>query len=161
MIINLSMNTLGKIVSKKALRLSDNGWHSSDLWTNLNNKRILNSTVILKGFGDLHPYRNGPKFSAETVYVYNCDKNFVYYWINRSTFPNVKKLYLLSHPCEPPVLNQNIPEFYLEDGYYRRYKDRWASHNDNVKSVIASDVLEEIKTYEDEDVISEPNESKE
>lgn len=104
--------------------------HTKNTWNSLNMKLVKNKTVILQGFGDLHPYKDGPKFLAEKLFVRRCDKNFVFYWINKQTFPNMKELYLLSHPCEPRVLRQNIPTIYLADNFHR-YKKRWAEDLDN------------------------------
>ena len=55
--------------------------------------------------GDLHPFRPAPVFrSARTLFLTNCDKNFVYYWLRRDVFPAVRDVYLDSHPCEYDVL---------------------------------------------------------
>ena len=109
-------------------------------WSSLKGGIIRNSTVILSGytnrdahgmvFGPLH-LNNGPKFMADTLYVNNCDEKFVYYWIDKFTFPYVKTLYLFSHPCEK-VLHRKFDTIYLEEEFYTMYKDRWARNLDNV-----------------------------
>jgi hypothetical protein len=126
-------------------------------WNTLKEKIIQNNTVIMVIFiylvMDLNlwpkiymfiivtkiSFITGPNFMAENLYVYYCDKNFVYYWIGKHTFPNVKDL---SHPCKPQVLYRDFEHFYLGDAYYRCYKDRWAANCDNI--------VEEINRYKAE-----------
>jgi hypothetical protein len=63
-------------------------------------------------FDSLKPrnYHEGmPTFPVvENLFLLDCDKNFVFFWLNCSTFPNVKKIYLSSHPCDPNVFNRFI-----------------------------------------------------
>ena len=71
---------------------------------------------------------NPPTFpEAETVFVIDCDKNFVYYYINKSELPKMRTLYLASHPCEYPVLNghQNINTKIFLSKQFRTYFRRW------------------------------------
>ena len=88
--------------------------------------------MILKNYNDIHPFNDGPKFAADTSHFAECDKNFVYYWLNKNTFPNVKSVYLLSHPCDMRVLHRNFNVIYLRDIFYQRYKTRWAKPLDNI-----------------------------
>ena len=58
--------------------------------------------------GDLFPYEGGPRFTAETVYLYNNDKNFVCYWMHQANFPGPvgegpKTIYIHCHPCDPSM----------------------------------------------------------
>lgn len=77
----------------------------------------------------------------------NCDKNFVYYWLNQRTFPNVKKIYLSSHPCDPRVLNRFPQSTLLLDKFYEEYKTRWSRDLNNIviieEGVIRSQVEKE------------------
>ncbi|CAH6420003.1 Hypothetical protein HVR_LOCUS1056 [uncultured virus] len=144
------------MAARTALRLTQNegSYYYSSLWSGLKGKTIRNSTVILKGFGDIHPFNNGPKFLANTLFVHNCDKNFVYYWVNKSVFPNMKKLYLMSHPCEPEVLNQRIDRIYLANSYLR-YKNRWAPRCNNVTMMEYEKMETEMNSYKSEVIINE------
>jgi hypothetical protein len=137
-------------MSGKLTALTLSGGRS--FWESLKGKTITNNIVILNRYGDIHPYSDGPKFLANKLYVRACDKNFVYYWINRYTFPNVKDLYLLSHPCEPTVLHRAFERIYLSEGDYNHYKERWASEKDNITSVKMDDIIKEIETYECENM---------
>lgn len=140
---------------KSALRLGNKFRDQSSLeWNGLNGKLIKNSTVILQGFGDIHPYHPGPKFNAEKVYVYNCDKNFVFYWINEWRFPNLKELNLMSHPCEPCVLRQNFPLINLSQDYLR-YKRRWAEFHDNVVVKDTEEMRKDMDSHKNEDILCE------
>jgi hypothetical protein len=70
--------------------------------------------------GDIHPY-DGPKFPDVEILVMNgCDKNFVYYWLNKRIFPNVKEIWLNSHPCDSSVLGRfKNAIIYLSDRFER------------------------------------------
>lgn len=92
---------------------------------------------------DIHPsFPDPPVFNdAKYVYMDKCNKNFVYYWLDKETFPNVKKIYLDSHPCEPCVFKRfSVGEHYNPSGEtplvlsenYKEYKTRWANDFDNV-----------------------------
>jgi hypothetical protein len=40
---------------------------------------------------------------ASDVFFTNCDKHFVYHWMNSDVFPFAKKIFLNSHPAAAPV----------------------------------------------------------
>jgi hypothetical protein len=86
----------------KALKIN------SSLFYQLNGKTIKHKVVVLEGIGDIYPLAFKHDFQAEVVFVNNCDKNFVYYYANKGSFPNMKTLYLMSHPCEPYTLRQKV-----------------------------------------------------
>ncbi|XWV25954.1 hypothetical protein QJ857_gp1126 [Tupanvirus soda lake] len=145
----------------KALKLFDfkfdlplNG--SRIAWNNLNNKIIKNEIVILEGFDDIHPHNEGPIFTANKVFLLSCDKNFVYYWLNKSTFPNASVIYLSSHPCELVVFYRNFNEICLHD-HYKHYKKRWADDLENVKIITTKEINDELAKYVNEDIIFEDN----
>jgi hypothetical protein len=111
-------------------------------WSSYAGKIINDKIVVLKQMGDIHPYENPPKFSCETIMLDQCDKNFVYYWLDSSVFTNVKNIFLLSHPCESNFFlrwyyiqnyypTRTIPNIFLAH-YYERYKNRWARGMENV-----------------------------
>jgi hypothetical protein len=93
---------------------------------------IKHQVVVFDGIPDINPGKFYHKFEAETLFVHDCDKNFVYYYANHSHFPKLKSIYLMSHPCMPYVLRQNMEHIYLATNY-RRYKDQWAYDLDNVQ----------------------------
>src|SRR5436190_23445645 len=74
-------------------------------WYSLNNKIIKNRIVHLRSYSDprtMNPLDN-PKFLCKILFVDQCDKNFVYYFIDKHIFPNVEKLYLSS-----PIVNDTV-----------------------------------------------------
>lgn len=102
-------------------------------WSQLKGKTIKASTVDVLRCGDIHGYKHPPKFpNAEKVLIRNCDKNFVYYWLNESMFPKVKEIWLDSHPCEWIVF-QRFPKanWKLPIPTYIRYKNDWFSGAEN------------------------------
>jgi len=111
-----------------------------------------NRVVDLVGCGDIHPFRQpGPIFEqADTLFIRDCNKNFVYYWLKPSIFPNVKNIYLASHPCEPMIFNQweANTTIYLSE-FYSGYKLRWAKNNLNVKVISKSEIEDTLKEFED------------
>lgn len=110
-------------------------------WNQHLDKIVNNDTILIRNMGDIHPEKNTMKLNCETLVVDHCDKNFVYYWIKPSVFPKVRKIFLLSHPCEPFLFNiwynlsrsENsvVPTIYLAE-WYQRYKNRWANDMENV-----------------------------
>jgi len=54
----------------------------------------------VEGMGDLHGFSPSPIFpNAQTVCLWRCDKNFVYYWLRPDVFPSVRAFYFLrTHP---------------------------------------------------------------
>ena len=62
--------------------------HRDNMFLSLKDKII----IMIEQCGDIHPFNSGPIFKgAEKILLLNCDKNFVFYWLNKRTFPNVKK----------------------------------------------------------------------
>jgi hypothetical protein len=127
----------------------------SEQWNSFKGKTIINKTIHITNMGDLHPYVDGVSFpNTVTIFLTHCDKNFVYYWLNKTTFPNVKTIYLRCHPCEHDVLHR-FPEsnIYLSD-YYSIYKDRWAPENNNVELTTSEIITGELSKFEKEDIMS-------
>ncbi|ARF07988.1 hypothetical protein Catovirus_1_38 [Catovirus CTV1] len=116
-----------------------NKWCIFDEMTGLkifSGKKILNKNIIIQNISfDDHMISNHPKFSeAENVVVYNCDKNYVYYYIKDDLFPKINNLYLISHPCEPAFFsrfNNSNQKIFLAD-YYKSYQSRWAPEKENL-----------------------------
>lgn len=76
--------------------------------------------------------QNFPSFpECETLFVVDCDKNFVFHHIKQKYFPKVTLLFLYSHPCEPCVLHREFPKIYLAERH-AHYKERWASEKENL-----------------------------
>jgi hypothetical protein len=116
-------------------------------WKSFTGKYIMNKKIVIRKCVDIHPYKDGPVFNcAETIFMDECDKNFVYYWLNEKTFPAIEKVYLLSHPCDPQVFRRfsQSPKtiIYLSDDF-GQYKERWAKKQDNI--IVLSHVT--IKQY--------------
>ena len=133
-------------------------------WEDMKGKVITNKNVILHEYGDIHPFRNGPVFNCENLFIHRCNENFVGYWLKNTTFPFVKTVFIGSHPCENYTLitddgkyfdRKIISKFdniYLHEKY-ARYKHRWWPNIDNIKIITSSDYEKEINKFERE---SEP-----
>ena len=137
------LNSFLKTSNKpKALKLCSSflmrNHHIMD-WEDLNGAIIVNETVVLSRYGDIHPFKPNPVFLCTTLVLNQCDKNFLVYHLNKSTFPNLKTLYIGSHPCDHYVLNGDIcPTVFLLENY-RCYKNRWWSENENIKLISEAD----------------------
>ena len=127
---------------------------ASSAWENLYGKTIKNKTIVLDQFGDIHPCSNGPIFTATDLFMLNCNKNFVYYWMNSYTFPNISTIYLASHPCEIQVFYRQFNKIYLHENYCS-YKNRWAANLDNVHIITDQDLKLELLKYDGEEIIFE------
>lgn len=121
-----------------------NGSHE---WYDLENKIIKNKTSVISNMGDIHTYefKHYPKILSDNVMLYRCDKNFVYYWLDQNTFPNVKNIILFSHPCEPGLFHRwnnqkKVDTWICLQKIFGEYKTRWAPKYDNV--VVLNDVAE-------------------
>ncbi len=94
------------------------------------NITIKKSTIILSGFDskemDDSDFTN-TKFLCDTLFVFDCDKKFVYQHLDKQIFPNVSTLYLISHPSDPSVLHRNFDKIYLSD-FYKEYKNEWVDN---------------------------------
>ncbi len=91
--------------------------------------------LIFKECGDIHP-KNLKFPDAESICFYRCDKNFVYYWMNKCAFPKLKQVDMLSHPCEPHVFRREIP---IRLGSNWSHYMRWVHENDPVDLMLSSD----------------------
>lgn len=135
---------------EKALKLGDKLCDKREIWYALSGKIIKNSTVILS-FGDIWPSKKGPIFHADTIFLDNCDKNFIYYWLDKNTFPFAKTIYLSSHPCEHDVLERDFDRIILSSNN-ADYKRKWAKNNDNVSVLDKKEIDDMIESYETEDL---------
>ena len=117
--------------------------HTPMKWEELKNKTIKNESVMLSRFGDIHPFSHGPIFHCETLILNICDKNFLCYWFNKRTFPNLKTTYIASHPCDFYVLDRSDMGLIFLTEDYKHYKHRWWPNNDNVQ-LITSTTYEEL-----------------
>ena len=73
---------------------------------NNHDSRLCVKTIIFKYIGDVHPFTGSPIFTCKNVIFDRCNKNFVYYWLKPTIFPNVKNIYLKSNPADPKVLHR-------------------------------------------------------
>jgi hypothetical protein len=89
-------------------------------------KMINTETSLLVQMGDIHPFYTKPVINSESVVLDLCDKNFVYYWLNKEIFPNMKLLILNSHPCEPSIVS--FLENESEKGTIVYVTELWASY---------------------------------
>jgi len=122
------------------------------------NKIIKNNNIIISRCQDIEPNKKGPVFiNCTTVFFDDCDKNMIYYWMDRYTFPNVENIYLLNtHPCDFDVFrrfNDTNVKIYL-DKNYSRYKNRWAKENNNVIILDSDLMIKSMNSYSYENIIT-------
>lgn len=100
---------------------------------------------------------------AETLFVDECEKNFVYYNINTRYFPNVKTIYCNSHPCESMVLKrhhdmyiqENNPDeitIYLTEQWMDMYKQKWFRNEEYIKGITKVEMYKIMGSYEVEEL---------
>jgi hypothetical protein len=115
---------------------SKSGWQ---VWKDLSGKVLHNKTIVLQDLGDIHTFTPGVVCKCDTLIVDRCDKNLVYYWLTnpfrelKSTFPDLKTIYLGSHPCEPTTLQRlhlsSTTTTYLREDWYSIYNRRWLGND--------------------------------
>lgn len=96
------------------------------------NKTFRCEALILIGYYDCI-FRNC-KFLCKRVYFWHCDKNFVYYNLNKNNFPLTKEVYLASHPCDAGILKA-FDKIYLWE-QFEHYRERMYKHKE--KAIIVS-----------------------
>lgn len=104
-------------------------------------------TVIIINIGDLHPYPNGPRFTCKNLFFINCDKNFVYYWINK--FDSLENMFMFSHPCESRILYKlidNKTNIFLSYKYEYRIKS-FSNDDKNKITIISEDIITDLLDY--------------
>ncbi len=86
---------------------------------------ILNSAIHFDHCSDVSGYNLSDGQScglafpnAKEIVLTSCDKNFTYALLYRRNFPQLRQIYLRSHPCDPLV-------FYRFFGSERRNKVKW------------------------------------
>ena len=104
---------------------------------------IQHKVVHLSNFGDFS-LPSWLVFDAETIFVSGCNKNFVYYNIDKHIFPKATKLYLSSHPAEPQFFNRDFDNIYVT--YLSVYK-RWTQNRPNVKFITGEEFRDELSKY--------------
>lgn len=88
------------------------------------------SHVDFINISDMQCLYNPPVFpDAKSLSVRSCDKNWAYYHIDKSIFPQAHQVVLFSHPCEYPVAHR-FPRTFMDEGNYRHYLDRWWTKTD-------------------------------
>lgn len=108
------MNKIGRIIG-------------SESWLKLKSGYVHNKIIDIKKCGDIHAQVRPCFIGTQTVFLSDCNKNFVFYWLDRITFPNIKTIYLSNHPCEYTVLHRfkrSNCNFYLNDRF-KFHKPEW------------------------------------
>lgn len=91
---------------------------------------------------------------GERLFLDRCDKNFVCDWFDKEIFPNVKCVWIGSHPCDHYVLTRTFENIYLHERF-KRYKTRWWKNDDNIKIITDAKYNELLEQYESEDILME------
>lgn len=109
-------------------------------------KIIKHGTVVFDKCPDIHPFGQGnnPLFpNTKNVVFDRCDENFVYYWLNKQTFPDLSYIFLNSHPCEPNVFHrfcskhphERVPIFL--GNQWETFYERWGwFQNERMKNLM-------------------------
>lgn len=126
--------------------------YTTTKWNSLQGKIITNKNVILERYGDIHPFQNHPIFECETLFLNSCDKNFIAYWLHPNIFPNVKQIFLSSHPCDSDTPLKKFNKVYLHEKY-SGYKKRWWPSDDNVEIITDVDYITELNKYNESEPI--------
>lgn len=148
----------GKILKLETYGLNWSGRDEQKAdWLKYQNKYILNFSVVLINWAHIHPSKNDPIFACEELFLDYCDKNFLRYLFKQKTFPNLRKVYLASHPADwyvldnPWINNGNI-EVFLLDCYFDWFKERWWQILDNIKKISKQDYDDYLKSFETEEI---------
>jgi hypothetical protein len=74
--------------------------------------------------------RKGIVFHHETVIFRNCDKNGIFYNLHPQFFPNIKNLYMFTHPCHLH-LRRMFPDanIYMETWMINRWRDEYQNQS--------------------------------
>jgi hypothetical protein len=117
-----------------ALKL--NGRNSETYWKTLQGRTFTGAIVFLSHYAG-NAFSNGPVFAnCTTLIIDQCDKNFVYYWLNRATFPSVTKVYLNAHPCDWSVFKRGFEQYFLHE--------KWARHAEKEATIISDAQYQEV-----------------
>lgn len=119
----------------------------------LKNKRILNKSVYLTGFGDVAPFANPPIFSeAQYVFLIHNYKHFLYHWLTPQIFPNKPIIYLKGDPCDREVLERGFKMRILTEDYLIATK--YSPHNSNISEITEEEFEKIFEDYEEEDMLA-------
>lgn len=125
----------------------------SKSWYDASGQTFYEKHIYIKFMGDIQPFwktegLSNPQFpNCESLCVYACDKNFVYYWITKSQFPKLKTLYLCSHPCQSDWMQRTeswVSNFHVID-HHANYVRRWANDPSNIHLVSRDEINEIIR----------------
>lgn len=114
------------------------------------NKTFANKAVcIFNGCDNF--YMNCLFSQAKVLFLFNCDKNFVYRNLSKRVFPNLYRLYSTSHPCEYDVMHRHQKNIgyigYLTPLHYQCYYNQWWDEDiPHVQEMLEDDMM---KIYEE------------
>jgi len=125
-------------------------------WDLLKYKNVHNKVIQIINVAYIASHEGYPIFiNAETIFLSRCDKNFVFYWLNKNIFPKVKNIYLFSHPCDPEVFYRfEDVIIYLEDYFWNIYKNLWAYDVPSIISIKEDELFNILKSYNQELIIT-------
>lgn len=112
-----------KIISHSDFNLMINILNTSSNITKLLYHNNMYKNILFDSIGDIHPVLGIQFKNCENVYFNNCDKNFIFYYMTPSVFPNIKKIYLGSHPCDYDTQFRFNKGIISVIDFYKRYID--------------------------------------
>lgn len=82
----------------------------SNKWHIINNqKKLINvgyKNIAITNMGDFGPLSSIKFNNCKNLYIGNCNKNFVYYFLDFHTFPLLQEIYLDNNICEYCVFSR-------------------------------------------------------
>jgi hypothetical protein len=135
---------------KKILQLDGH----TTCWRSLRGiKYIHNQNILLSNYHDDVRMHDGPVFSnAKNVFIYDCDKNFVYRWLNNETFPVAKKIYMDSYCPNSSILSYRFDTIYAVDSYGNNMRE-----NSDINIITEEDWDFFLRRYDIEKMIFDRN----
>lgn len=107
---------------------------SYETWTST--RLIRDPTCIFAEMPDIH--ERGPLVLSQRVIFDCCDKNFIYYHLNKDTFRRTDTIILNSHPCEPKVVrylqdeaDRGVKVYFTEP--WKLFVQKWAHSGSRIK----------------------------
>ena len=107
---------------------------------NTENLIIKNCHLNIDSFSNSYPL-----FNVKNLFLYNCNKYFIQYYLNRQTFANVENIIFYCYPQSPLILNLNFPNMFIHPKY-EKIVDKWDYHPLRV-NILAEDDLKYIDKY--------------
>lgn len=120
--------------------------------TYLQNKTFRNKIVCIINGTSQFLIQTHVFVDALVVFLFECDKEFIFFNINKHVFPNLYNLYCTSHPYNFGVMhrlqdNIGYTAFIVEEHYNQYHGIWWDDDTPHIKSITKKDILNEYDKY--------------